>query len=419
MLERVSKLARLVAVTLVAGGVAWIGLAWAQDKPKPSGPAAAGTVSSPGKAAADARDAKPAAGAPSDKPAAAKAPPTVLVKAVPVRVGMVTNDVTAVGTLLANEAVTIRPEIDGLIKSIHFNEGQIVGAGARLISLDASEYKARLSQAQADVTLNKQRLQRAKDLFAKKFVSQQALDEAQGNLSRSLAQREEVAARLKKTTIVAPFTGTIGMRSVSAGQYVKAGDNIVRIENIGTIKLDFKVPEAFLSRIKKEQEVQVRVDAYPADTFTGRIYAIQPGLDEQTRTVWLRANVPNDNTKLRPGMFARVSLILEKMGDSIVIPEQAVVPKGNDSLVLKVVNDKAEIVKVNLGARRPGEVQVLEGLVANDVVVTDGQAKLMMMPGAKVMILPAAAPAAAAAPGPAGNGSPVQPAPAKPAGAKS
>ena len=398
MVERISSRNRLIAALLVATGVGWLGVLWAQDKAKSSG-----SVTAPGKGAADSAAAKPPAG-----------PPTVPVKAVPVRVGMVTNDVSAVGTLLANEAVTIRPEIDGLITRIHFDEGQIIGVGARLVSLDASEFKARLSQAQADVTLNKQRAQRAKDLYAKKFISQQALDEAQGNLARAVAQREEVAARLKKTVITAPFTGTIGMRSVSAGQYVKAGDNIVRIENIGTIKLDFKVPETFLARIKKDQEVQVRVDAYPSETFAGRIYAIQPGLDEQTRTVWLRANVPNNNAKLRPGMFARVVLVLEKMGDSIVIPEQAIVPKGNDSLVLKIVNDKAEIVKVKLGTRRPGEVQVLEGLAANDVVVTDGQAKLMMMPGAKVMILPNSAPPAAA-----GNGSTTQPPQTKPTGAKS
>lgn len=190
-----------------------------------------------------------------DKPAADKgaaaagakpAMPPVPVKAVQVRVGMVTNDVTAVGTLLANEAVTIRPEIDGLIKNIHFQEGQTVKAGVRLVTLDPVEFNARLSQAQADVTLDKQRLQRARDLFAKKFISQQALDEAQGNLARSMARRQEVAARLSKTVISAPFAGTVGMRSVSPGQYVKAGDNIVRIENISTIKLDFKVPEVFL-----------------------------------------------------------------------------------------------------------------------------------------------------------------------------
>jgi membrane fusion protein (multidrug efflux system) len=416
MVERISKPARMVVAALVAGGVIGVGLLWAQDKAKQDGPAAVGTVSAP------AKPGEAPAAKPGDKPAgpAAGGPPTVPVKAVPVRVGVVTNDVTAVGTLLANEAITVRPEIDGLIQSIHFDEGQSVGRGAHLVTIEPSEYKARLSQAQADVVLDRQRLQRAKDLFAKKFISQQALDEAQGNLARSNARREEAAARLKKTVISAPFTGTIGMRSVSPGQYVKAGDNIVRLESTSPIKLDFKVPETFLSRIKKDQEVQVRVDAYPAETFAGRIYAIQPGLDEQTRTVWLRANVPNMESKLRPGMFARVSLILEKVGDAIVIPEQAIVPKGNDSLVLKVVNEKAEVVKVKLGTRRPGEVQVLEGLAANDVVVTDGQAKLMMMPGAKVMILPSSAPAAAAAPGGPGAAAPAPAQPqAKPNGAKS
>ncbi len=176
---------------------------------------------------------------------------------------------------------------------------------------------------------------------------------------------------------------------------MKAGDDVVRLENLSTVKLDFRVPEMYLSQIKPGQGLTIRVDAYPNDTFQGKIYALEPAVDEKTRTVVVRALIPNLQNKLRPGMFARVNVLLSTRPNAVVIPEQAIWPQGRDTFVYRVVDGKAVLTKVELGVRHPGEVEVLKGLSANDVVVTDGQMKLK--DGAPVMVLPApqAAPKAA------------------------
>ena len=347
--------------------------------PSPSAPPGAGS------AAKQAGSASPAA-APGGKP---QGPP---VKVVMVRESAVTDDVTAVGSLLAEESVVIRPEIAGRIVKIHFVEGESINAGAPLVSMDTSDLRAKLAANEADVTVNRQRFERAKNMAGQKFVSQQAVDEANSNLSRAIALKQETLAQLAKAEIRAPFKGMLGLRKVSTGAYLKAGEDIVNLEDIGSLKLDFRVPEAFLSKIAKGQDVNVRVDAFPKETFSGKIFAIEPAIDAQTRTVLLRARIPNAEAKLMPGLFARVNLILERRGTALVVPEEAIVPKGNESLVVKVVDGKAEFVPVKIGRRRPGEVEIVEGLKVNDTVVTDGQIKLQ--PGAPVTVMGSPPPAA-------------------------
>ncbi|MDQ3262021.1 MAG: efflux RND transporter periplasmic adaptor subunit, partial [Pseudomonadota bacterium] len=319
-------------------------------------------------------------------------PPGPPVKVAMVRESAVTDDVTAVGTLLADESVVIRPEIAGRIVKIHFSEGQPIAAGAALVSMDTSDLRAKLAANEADVTVNRQRFDRARNMFGQNFMSQQAVDEANSNLSRAMALKQETLAQLAKAEIRAPFAGTLGLRKVSNGAYLRAGDDIVALEDISALKLDFRVPEVFLSKITKDQDVNVRVDTYPKDTFSGKIYAVEPAVDVQTRTGMLRARIPNPDNKLKPGMFSRVTLILEKRGTALVIPEQAIVPKGNETMVVKVVDGKAEFVPVTIGRRRPGEVEIVKGLAVNDTVVTDGQIKLQ--PGAPVTVMGSPPPAA-------------------------
>lgn len=342
-------------------------------------------------------------GAPFQPDARAQAPAGKLqglpVKAVPVKVSTVTTEVSAVGTLLANESVMIRPEIAGRVVGIHFSEGQPVAAGARLVTIDPGEYQAQVAGSSADTKLNNQRYQRAEELFKKGFISSQALDEARGNVDKSRAREAEDRVRLAKTELRAPFPGIMGLRQVSPGAYVQPGKDIARLEDLSSIKLDFRVPEVYLDKIRKDQEVNVKVDAYPNEQFKGRIYALEPVVDEQTRTVLLRARIPNQGFKLRPGMFARVSVTLGARANALVIPEQAIVPKGQDSFVFRVVDGKAKLTKVRIGQRSPGEVEILEGVAAGDTVVTDGQMKLQdSMP---VMVLPNQPPQAAQA-GPKG-----------------
>jgi membrane fusion protein (multidrug efflux system) len=319
------------------------------------------------------------------------------VKAGTVGTGRIREEVSAVGTLLANESVMIRPEVEGRISTIHFAEGQLVREGARLVSLDASEVEAQLAAVKAELNLNRNRMRRAEELQAKNFISAEALDVARENLNQSLARHSEIQAKLDKMTIKAPFEGVAGLRQVSPGAYVKAGQDIARLEGIGTLKLDFRVPELFLSKIRNNQEAQVTVDAFSGESFRGAIYAIEPSVDEQTRTVLLRARVPNPGVRLKPGMFARVTLVLDTREAALLVPEQALVPRGNDRFVFRLVDGKAVLTKVEIGLRRPGEVEILQGLKAGDTIVIDGQ--LRLQDGSPVTVL-AEKPAAATAEAP-------------------
>lgn len=347
----------------------------------------------PAPGAAKPGDAKPAdAAKPGGGTAAAGAkPPMVLpVRAAQVKIGQFTSDVTAVGSLLADESVLIRSEIDGRVTGIHFEEGREVAKGARLVSFDASEAEAALAANVAELRTKISDYERAKELLGKGFVSAEAVDRTRGAMDVAQARVQLERARVAKTSIMAPFGGVMGLRQISPGAYVKTGDSIVRIEKISAIKLDFRVPELYSGRIARDQPVEISLDAFPGEKFTGRIYAIEPTVDEKSRTVLARAQVPNVAGKLKPGLFARVSVQLEQRDNAIVLPEQALVPQGKDVFVYRVVEGgKTQITKVQLGGRRPGEVEIVSGLSPGDVVVTEGAMKLgMMPPGAQVMVLP-------------------------------
>lgn len=328
-------------------------------------------------------------------PPAAK-PMVLMVKAVPARAVTLANEISAVGTLVANESVMIRPEVAGRVAAIHFNEGQPVAAGARLVSLDAAEVRAQLEASRADERLALQRSERSDELFKKNFISRQALDDAREAWRKTTARRQEDEARLSKTELRAPFAGIVGLRQVSAGAYLRAGDDIARLDRIDAMKLDFRVPETYLGKLRREQPVRVRVDAYPDELFQGRVYAVETTVDDKTRTVMLRARVPNTGARLKPGMFARVGLELDSRGGVVVVPEQAINPRGEKYFLFKVVDGKADRVEVTLGTRRPGEVEIAKGIAAGDMVITENQP--MLQPGMAVTIVADKPPAKLAVP---------------------
>ena len=338
------------------------------------------------------------------KPAAIKAagppkPTGLPVRAEVVTVGDVVDRVTAVGSLLADESVIIRPEMDGRIVALHFREGQAVSKGQKLVTIDASEYQAQLAAAAADLRTEKQRYTRAKELFEQKFITREALEIQAGTVDRQVARvrvhgrRQEVQARVDKAIIWAPFDGIVGLREISAGAYVKAGDDIVRLENLNSIKVDFRVPEIYLAKVGRDQAVALEVDAFPGEMFQGNVYAVQPVVEQETRTALMRARIPNKGFKLKPGMFVRVALTLSTRSNAITVPEQALWPQGTDNFVFVVVDGKVALTKVELGKRGPGSVEIIQGLSAGDMVVTEGQIKLR--DGAPVMVMgaPPATPA--------------------------
>lgn len=313
---------------------------------------------------------------PAAPPAAGAAPPALPVLTAQARAQPLADRLRAVGTLAANESVLIRSEIPGRVERIHFEEGQPVKAGAPLITLDGAEYRAQVAQTEATVEANRLTFERSAGLVKKNMLSQQDYDQASARLaeSRALLQRHRV--QLDKTVLRAPFDGVAGLRLVSPGAYVQPGQDLVNLEDLDPLKIEFRVPERHAAAMTVGRALNVRVDAVPGQRFTGAIYAIDPRLDAATRTFALRGRVPNADHQLRPGMFAQVELTVAERPQALVIPEQAIVPRGEQLFVFKVLDGKVAFTPVRTGLREPGIVEIVDGLAAGDTVVTEGQMKL-------------------------------------------
>ncbi|MFN3985157.1 MAG: efflux RND transporter periplasmic adaptor subunit [Rhodocyclaceae bacterium] len=318
--------------------------------------------------------AKPSAALPTPQPTVQ---PAVAVEAEAVRVIDLADDVTAVGSLVSNESVVLRPEVAGRIAVIRFREGEPVKRGEVLVELDAAVQRAELQQAQANLNLAESNYRRTLDLFERRFVSQSSLDNARSQLEVARAGTELARARLSRMQIRAPFDGVMGIRTVSPGDYVKDGDALVNLEDIEVLKADFRLPEAYLSRIRQGQALEIASDALPGERFAATVDAIGPLVDAQGRALVLRASLPNPGVRLRPGMFVRVRLILDQRPGVLVVPEEALVPApGNTQFVYQVVDGKARRLEVKTGVRRDALVEIAEGLVPGAMVVTAGQLKL-------------------------------------------
>ena len=284
--------------------------------------------------------------------------------------------ITTVGSLRSDESVTLRPEVAGRIIDIKFTEGQRVSKGQTLIQLDSAVNQAEVQQARTNLDLAKSKYERAVDLAGKNFISGQARDEAKSAYELAVASLALVEARFSKTEIKAPFSGIIGLRVVSIGDYVKEGADLVNLEAIDPIKVDFRVPETFLRDVKVGQTLQITLDAMPGKNYDGKVIAVNPLLDAAGRSVVVRAQVRNQDTTLRPGMFARINLVTQTKRDAMTVPEESLVPQGTDNFVFRIIDGKALRAKVETGQRRDGKVEIVTGIEKDDLIVTAGQARL-------------------------------------------
>lgn len=315
--------------------------------------------------------------------------PFVPVNMMKVTASPVSSTVNAVGALIAEDSVILRPEIDGRIDKLLFKEGQPVKKGAVLVVLDSAEQRARVAAAQADMKLAQSRYKRSEELVAQNFISKQALDEARANLDilRARLRQEQVA--LDKTLIRAPFAALAGLRQVSPGAYVNKGDDLVRLDALGNLKLEVPVPETYLSLVRIGLPITLTIDALSGQRFSGKVHAIDPVVDPVSRNVRVRARIANPKGQLKPGMFARATADLGGRTRAILLPEQVIVPRPDGNYVFLVVNGKADLRKVTLGKREPGRVEIVSGVAVGDTVVLDGQIKLR--PGVTVVTLEQAA----------------------------
>lgn len=372
----------VVGVLGAAGGGYWFGTQ------KMAGPAqstagASGSAQGPGKGGTGGQ------GGPSA---------IVAVEAIKVVTAAIPQVITTVGSLRSDESITLRPESAGRISAITFQEGQRVAKGAPLVTLDPAMPRAELEQAKANYVLAKQKFDRAVDLAKRNFISGQAKDEAENNVKVAEATVQLAEAKLAKTDIRAPFSGIIGLRSVSVGDYVKEGADLVNLESIDPLKVDFRVPETYLGQVQVGQPIQIALDAMPGKTYTGKVTAVNPLIDAAGRSIIIRAQVGNQDTTLRPGMFARVRLITRAERDAMVLPEEALVPQGTEQFVFRVIDGKVTRVKVETGQRRDGKVEIVNGINKGDVIVTAGQLKLRDGVSVRVAGAEAPVPAASVAP---------------------
>ncbi len=331
----------------------------------------------------------PSAAAPA-KAAAGGPPAGVAVEAVAVTLARLPAALTAVGSLRSDETIVVRPELQGRIAEIHFREGERIAKDALLVRLDDSVQKADTDRSKANLVLQKNKYTRALDLRDKGFISTQAIDEAVNQLKVAEADAESMRARLGKMEIRAPFAGIVGLRSVSVGDYVKEGQDIVNLEAVDPLKVDFRVPEVYLAQVRNGQALQLTVDAFEGKSWGGQVVAINPLIDANGRSIVIRARVPNSGGALRPGMFARVMLFTSELKDSVMIPEESLFPVGEERYVYRVVAGKANRQKVDIGQRRDGKVEIRAGLASGDVVVTAGQIKLREGVAVRVANVPAA-----------------------------
>lgn len=297
------------------------------------------------------------------------------------------EDVVSSGSLLASEQVDIYPEISARIIQLNIKEGQPVAKGALLVKLFDTDLRAQLQklQAQAD---NAQRTEdRNKQLLARGGISQQEYDIVTTNLRSSLADIELVKANLQRTEIRAPFSGVIGLRNVSSGAVVSPSTLIARLQQISSLKLDFSIPEKYGPAVHTGSLISFLVDGSNRQS-QGVVYAIEPGVDEQTRNLRIRARVNNATAGngqplFRPGTFARVTLTIQN-DQSLVVPTQAVIPQTRTNQVILVKNGKAVFKDVTTGLRTAGSIQILSGLQKGDTVATTGL--LFLKPDAPVKI---------------------------------
>ncbi|MCL2876504.1 MAG: efflux RND transporter periplasmic adaptor subunit [Betaproteobacteria bacterium] len=315
------------------------------------------------------------------------APAPAQVEVAKVTVREIVDDVSAVGTLVSNGSVILRPEVAGRVAAIRFRDGAAVHKGEVLVELDAAVQSAEVRQAQAELSLAEANANRVEDLFARQFVSGSARDEAVSRLEVARANTALTQARLERTRIRAPFDGIVGIRKVNVGDYVRDGDALINIEDIAVLKLDFRLPERYLARLRPGQELEVTSDVVPNVIFPAEVEAIDPLVDADGRAVLLRARLANDEGRLRPGVFARVRLIVERRDNVMLIPEAALIPApGQTQHVFRVVDGVARQVEVKTGMRRAAEIEIVEGLASDDLVVAAGQFKLrdgtpVAMPG--------------------------------------
>lgn len=308
------------------------------------------------------------------------------VNGIVVKTGDFNNDLEVTGTLEANESVELHSEVSGLVTSINFKEGSNVTKGSLLVKINDRDIQAQLQDALTKQKLSATNENRSKQLLEKGAISQEEYDTSLANLQSLKAQTQLIRAQLAKTSIFAPFSGKIGLRSISEGVYLTPAAIIANLSSISPLKISFSVPEKYMGQIKAGSEVFFTTDGY-SKSFTGKVFAIEPGINTQTRTLQIKALVPNPNQELLPGSFAKIKLALTTSKDAILIPNEAIIPVLKGKTVFISKNGKARQVDVEAGTRTAENIVITSGLKVGDTVLTTGAMALKQDAPVKVTVV--------------------------------
>lgn len=309
------------------------------------------------------------------------------------------DEVESVGTALANESVNITPKVSDTVTRIHFTDGQFVREGDILVELTNSAEAARLAEAQTALDDARRQYERMQQLSSDNLVSRSDLDDASSRLETATARLEGVMANMQDRLIRAPFDGVLGFRNISEGSLVTPNTVITTLDDISVIKLDFHVAESYLAQLGSGLTIESSTIAYPGQVFSGKVQVVGSRVDPVTRSVAVRAEIENPDGELRPGMLLTVGMMLNER-EVMVVPEQALVPSGGSQYVFVIDEENiARRVEVTLGSRRPGIVEVTQGLLPGQRIITEGVAQVRPNQPVRILNAPAGGNPAASASG--------------------
>jgi membrane fusion protein (multidrug efflux system) len=368
-------------VTTVSVVVALLACGWAiyatkrADKPSfaPMGGAPGATMNRPGGAAPGGAVAATRGAGPGGGPPGGGMPVSVVTAEA--RDELVTREVQAIGTAVANESVEITSKVSNLVTAVRFRDGQSVARGQVLVELDGAQARAELAVAEAALADSASQLARSSELRATRVISDAQYEQLEAAQKGDEARVAAARARVADTVIRAPFAGRVGLRRVSVGSLVSPGAVITTLDDTSVMKVDFSVPENLLGGLREGLPVTARSTAFPEREFSGKVLSLDSRVDPTTRSVIVRATVQNAGGLLKPGMFLNVALAKEER-NVLLIPEEALVPEQSRQYVFVVRGDKVERREVQIGRRDPGSVEIAAGLAAGDRVIIEGTQKV-------------------------------------------
>lgn len=295
------------------------------------------------------------------------------------------DEFETLGSLSSRDNIEISSELSGQIASIHFRPGANVKKGTLLIQLNNTVLKSELASAAANLFLSETSYKRTKELTERKLASEQALDQALADLREKQNTVKARQAQLEKLSLHAPFSGTLGSKQVSIGQYVKVGQPLVSLVANQQLRVEYNLPERLISRIHEGQEIYVRVDAFPRQIFYGEVNYIAPSVDKETRTIAVEALINNEKNQLAAGLFVQVKHQLGKLEKRLLVPEESLIPTINGQKIFILNGDKALTKRIETGVHHAGMTEITKGLTIDDIIIVRGQHKLKE--GSKVLAI--------------------------------